>query len=117
MKPYSLPFQLTNWETIPYTEHPGETGMARWRTWESGGLRMRMVEYSANYKADHWCEQGHLVFCLAGEVISEMKTGEQHILRQNSSYQVSDGLSSHRSISSSGATFLIIDGSFLERLA
>lgn len=95
------------------TVHPGETGFATWRTRQLDGLRIRMVEYSENYAADHWCEKGHLLFVLEGELITELSTGEKVILRKGMSYQVSDNLSSHKSVSHAGARLLIVDGSFL----
>jgi hypothetical protein len=71
----SIPFQLCDWESIQATEHPGETGKAYWKTREFGSLRIRLVRYSAGYKADHWCEKGHIVFCLEGELGTELKDG------------------------------------------
>jgi quercetin dioxygenase-like cupin family protein len=78
------------------------------------GLRIRYVEYSKNYIADHWCEKGHIVYCLEGEVTNELKDGTKSILRQGMSYIVSDDLSSHRSITKNGVHLLIIDGNFLQ---
>lgn len=111
---YSLPFQVTDWNTIEPTLHKGETGEARWRTWIQDGLRLRMVEYSPNYKADHWCEKGHLLFVLEGEMITELKNGKSFMMKAGSSYQVSDELSSHRSHTETGAKLIIIDGTFLK---
>jgi len=110
---YTIPFDVTDWTTVSTTTHPGETGEATWRTLQLGGLRIRMVEYSANYLADHWCEKGHLLFVLEGELITELKGGEKHKMTKGMSYQVSDELSSHRSFSPKGAKLLIVDGSFL----
>jgi quercetin dioxygenase-like cupin family protein len=80
----------------------------------TAGLRIRKVQYSENYKADHWCSLGHILYCLEGELVSELADGRSFILNAGMSYQVSDGASSHRSISKQGATLLIIDGSFLK---
>jgi hypothetical protein len=109
----SIPFQLCDWESITATEHPGETGMAYWKTRAFGNLRIRLVRYSPGYKADHWCEKGHIVFCLEGELGTELKDGSIHILKKHMSYQVSDLLSSHRSFTKEGALLLIVDGAFL----
>lgn len=109
----SIPFQQTDWESIPATVHKGETGEAYWRTKEYAGLRIRRVEYSAGYKADHWCEKGHIVYCLEGEMVTELSNGSSHLIKKGMSYEVSDGMSSHRSTSEHGATILIIDGAFL----
>ncbi|HEY4149126.1 MAG TPA: DHCW motif cupin fold protein [Chitinophagaceae bacterium] len=110
---YTIPFQTINWESIEKTEHKGETGSAWWRTIHQDGLRIRRVEYSPGYLADHWCQKGHIVHCLEGEFVSEMENGEVFTLSKGMSYVVSDGLSSHRSITKDGATLLIIDGGFL----
>jgi len=114
MENKNIPFQTIDWSTIPQTEHKGETGVAYWRTIQFTGLRLRIVEYSAGYKADHWCEKGHVVYCLEGEVLNEQKDGTNSILTKGMSYVVSDDLSSHRSVTEKGVKLLIIDGDFLQ---
>ena len=110
----NIPFQTIDWKNIPRTEYPGTTGTAYWQTMQFDGLRVRYVEYSENYVADHWCEKGHIVYCLEGEVINELKDGSQSILKKGMSYIVSDDLSSHRSVTKNGVHLLIIDGAFLK---
>lgn len=110
----NIPFQTVDWEKIPKTEHKGETGIAYWQTIQFQGLRIRIVEYSAGYVADHWCQKGHIVHCLEGEVINEQQNGENSILTQGMSYVVSDELSSHRSVTEKGVKLMIIDGYFLK---
>lgn len=114
MKPSEIYFQSIDWSVIPKTIHPGEKGSAIWQTIQFGGLRLRIVEYSAGYLADHWCRKGHIVHCLEGEFVSEMQSGERFTLTKGMSYIVSDELSSHRSVSESGVKLLIIDGDFLK---
>ena len=109
-----IQFQSIDWSQIPKTEHKGETGIAYWQTVELPGLRIRLVEYSKNYKADHWCEKGHFVYCLEGKVINELKDGKQTLLKPGMSYIVSDQLSLHRSITKEGVKLLIVDGDFLK---
>lgn len=92
----NIPFQTIDWSKIPKTEHTGETGLAHWQTRQFEGLRIRIVEYSAGYVADHWCEKGHFVHCLTGEVVNEQKDGTSSVLTPGMSYVVSDDLSSHR---------------------
>jgi hypothetical protein len=108
-------FQATDWSNIPFKEYPGETGVAYWRTIQYGKLRIRIVEYSQNYRADHWCEKGHIVYCIEGRMVSELSDGRIIPLSKGMTYQVSDGASSHRSISSDGVKLLIIDGDFLKK--
>lgn len=114
MKFNSIPFQTTDWNNIPKSIHPGVTGVAYWQTLQFGELRIRMVEYSENYLADHWCEKGHIVYCIDGEMVSELSTGEKYTLTKGMTYQVSDDLSSHRSYSKQGVKLLIVDGGFLK---
>jgi uncharacterized cupin superfamily protein len=110
----NIPFQAIDWEKIPSTQHQGETGTAYWQTLEFPGLRIRLVVYSKNYLANHWCQKGHIVHCLEGEVINELKDGSKTLLSAGMSYVVSDKLSTHRSISQTGVRLIIIDGDFLK---
>lgn len=109
----NIPFQAIDWKNTVKTEHKGNTGVSFWRTLQFGKLRVRIVEYSAGYMADHWCQKGHIVHCLDGEFVSELKDGNKFILSKGMTYIVSDDLSSHRSFSENGAKLLIIDGAFL----
>lgn len=109
-----IPFQTTDWSRIAATEHAGESGMAWWRTLMYGDLRVRLVEYSAGYKADHWCAAGHILFCLEGELVTELQDGRQFTLKAGMSYQVSDNMGAHRSITATGARLFIVDGGFLK---
>lgn len=110
----NVPFQTILWGEIEKTEHPGETGVAHWQTRQFDGLRVRLVEYSPGYLADHWCTKGHIVHCLEGEFESELQTGEVFRLTRGMTYVVSDELSTHRSVSRTGVKLLIIDGDFLK---
>jgi hypothetical protein len=109
----ALPFRVIDWATIQKTDHDGETGKALWQTLQFDGLRVRIVEYSAGYIADHWCQKGHIVHCLTGEFVSELSNGEHFTLTAGMTYIVSDDMSSHRSTSTHGGRLLIIDGAFL----
>lgn len=109
-----IPFQAIDWSTVPTAEHPGATGTSFWQTLQFAGLRLRIVEYSGGYLADHWCQKGHIVHCLEGEFISELADGAAIALTRGMTYVVSDNLSSHRSHSAGGAKLLIIDGDFLK---
>ena len=109
----TLPFQTINWNSIEKVEYKGESGVALWQTAQFDGLRIRLVEYSEGYLADHWCRKGHIVHCLEGEFVSELITGEKVKLTKDQTYVVSDEVSSHRSFSATGVKLLIIDGDFL----
>jgi uncharacterized cupin superfamily protein len=110
----NIPFQTIDWSAIPKNEHRGETGTSFWQTMQYPGLRMRLVEYTAGYFANHWCQKGHIVHCLEGEFVSELESGQNFTLSKGMSYVVSDDLSSHRSVSKNGVKLLIIDGDFLK---
>lgn len=109
MKIENVPFCVTDWNSAPATEHPGESGVAHWRTVEQGNIRVRMVEYSPGYLADHWCSRGHVLYVLAGELVTELKDGRRFTLRPGQSYQVADNEEPHRSRTEAGATLFIVD--------
>lgn len=104
-----LPFGITDWANVEATEHPGETGVALWRTRQFQDLRVRMVDYSPGYRADHWCHKGHILLCLAGELHTDLEDGRTFVLRPGMSYQVADGAEAHRSSTSTGARLFIVD--------
>lgn len=104
-----IPFGVTAWSAVEPTEHAGERGVARWRTRQFGDIRVRMVEYSPGYVADHWCEKGHVLLCLAGELRTELRDGRTFVLTPGTSYQVADGAEPHRSSTATGATLFIVD--------
>jgi hypothetical protein len=108
-----IEFQTINWDLVTTTEHKGESGIASWKIVQFDDLRIRVVEYSKGYLADHWCKKGHIVHCLEGEFVSELENGDRFSLTKGMTYIVSDELSSHRSISENGVTLLIVDGHFL----
>ena len=109
MRIESVPFMTTDWSTVPATEHPGETGTARWRTIERGNIRVRMVEYTPGYVANHWCLKGHVLLCLSGYLDIELGDGTRLRLDAGQSYHVGDGEPPHRSSAPEGAQLFIVD--------
>ncbi len=110
MKIPPLAFTTTDWAAVPPTRHPGETGFALWRTLTIGDLRVRVVEYSPGYRADHWCDRGHVLYVLEGELETELRDGRRVTLTPGMSYQVSDfGDAAHRSATAVGAKLFIVD--------
>jgi hypothetical protein len=105
----NIPFCTTDWSQIAPTEHKGETGLATWRTQQFDSLRVRMVEYSPGYLADHWCKKGHILLCLEGELHTELADGREFVLTRGVSYQVADDAEPHRSSTSTGAKLFIVD--------
>ena len=108
-----ISFQTINWNNLPGTESCGISGTSYSQSKEFPGLKIRIVEYSAGYLADHWCQKGHIVYCLKGEVINEQEDGEQFNLKEGMGYVVTDNMSSHRSRTEKKVKLLIIDGDFL----
>lgn len=104
-----IPFGITDWSRVARTEHQGECGRAHWRTRWFGSVRVRMVEYTPGYVADHWCAKGHILFCLEGELHTELEDGRTFTLRPGMSYQVADNAEPHRSSTVAGATLFIVD--------
>ena len=104
-----IPFGITDWSQVPTTEHTGDPGVATWRTREFGSVRVRMVEYSPGYVADHWCSRGHILLVLEGTLTTELADGEIVTMEAGSSYQVGDDVRPHRSSTELGARLFIVD--------
>lgn len=109
MQMSGISFGTTDWSAIPPTEHPGESGKAFWRTCQFGTIRVRMVDYTPGYLADHWCSKGHILLCLEGELHTELDDGRTFVLRPGMSYQVADNAEAHRSSTPCGAKLFIVD--------
>jgi quercetin dioxygenase-like cupin family protein len=109
MDMHDIPFGTTDWSLVPATEHKGETGMALWRTQQFATVRVRLVEYSPGYRADHWCSKGHILFCLEGELHTQLADGREFVLTPGVSYQVADNAEPHRSHTTTGARLFIVD--------
>ena len=109
MQMSGIPFGTTDWSQIERIEHNGETGFAYWRTRQFGNIRVRMVEYTPGYLADHWCSKGHMLLCLEGQLETELRDGRKFILTPGMSYHVADNAEPHRSSTGIGARLFIVD--------
>ena len=109
MEIHHLPFATTDWNQVEPSEHHGASGMATWRTCQFGPIRVRMVEYTPGYLADHWCRKGHVLLCLDGELHTELEDGRTFLLKAGMSYQVADNAEAHRSSTVTGARLFIVD--------
>ncbi|MEH6372094.1 DHCW motif cupin fold protein [Pectobacterium carotovorum] len=105
----NIPFGTTDWSQIEPTEHRGETGIAYWRTQSFDNIRVRIVEYTPGYLADHWCSKGHILLCLEGELHTELDDGRVFVLKPGMSYQVADNAEAHRSYTETGAKLFVVD--------
>jgi quercetin dioxygenase-like cupin family protein len=106
---FDIPFGTTDWSDVERTEHAGETGKAFWRTRNFNNIRVRMVEYTPGYLADHWCSKGHVILCLEGELHTELEDGRVFVLKPGMSYQVADNAEAHRSRTPVGAKLFVVD--------
>ncbi len=109
MRIEGVPFMTTDWSTVTPTVHPGTSGVALWRSIEQGNIRVRLVEYSPGYEADHWCRRGHVLLVLEGELVTELDDGTRVTLTPGTSYQVADDAGAHRSRTATGAKLFIVD--------
>ncbi len=109
MQMASIPFGTTDWSAVKRTEHKGKHGLAWWRTRQFDDIRVRMVEYSPGYEADHWCSKGHILLCIDGELDTVLEDGRAFTLRPGMSYQVADDAEAHRSHTKVGAKLFIVD--------
>ncbi len=109
MKLENFPFQTLNWASVPKEEHQGETGIAYWQVQTMNDIRIRLVEYSPGYKADHWCSKGHIIYCLEGEMDTELEDGRIMKLTKGMCYMVGDNNEAHRTSTNTGCTLFIVD--------
>ena len=109
MKIGNLPFDTVDWAAVEVTTHAGTTGVAHWRTRQLGDVRLRMMEYSPGYEADHWCSKGHFMLCIEGELETELADGRRYTLTPGMSYHVADGAEPHRSRTRAGAKLYCVD--------
>jgi quercetin dioxygenase-like cupin family protein len=113
MRISDVPFHVMDWATVEQTNHRGASGEASWRTRNVGPgdnpIRLRLVEYSPGYVADHWCEKGHVLFVLEGQLETRLKDGRTFTLRAGMSYAVADGAEPHLSSTATGARLFIVD--------
>lgn len=109
MNIHDVPFNSIDWNKITPTEHKGTTGMAYWRTFEMGNIRVRMVDYTPGYQADHWCKRGHVLLVLQGELLTELEDGRKFTLKEGMSYQVAEDIQPHRSSTQTGVRLFIVD--------
>ena len=105
----SFPFQTLNWSAVPKEEHKGDSGIATWQIQVMNDIRVRMVEYSPGYKANHWCSKGHIIFCLEGEMDTELEDGRIFTLSKGMTYFVGDNCEAHRSSTKNGCRLFIVD--------
>ncbi|MES2772900.1 MAG: DHCW motif cupin fold protein [Bacteroidota bacterium] len=103
------PFEIVDWAGVAAEIHKGDSGSASWRVMHIGNIRVRMVEYSAAYEADHWCSKGHIIYCIEGEMETTLADGRKYLLKKGMTYHVGDGNEAHRTTSKEGCRLFIVD--------
>lgn len=104
-----FPFSITDFNSIEPEIKTGITGSAEWRVMMRDDIRIRLVKYSPGYFADHWCSKGHIIYCVEGEMITELQDGRKFNLAKGQVYTVGDNSDAHRSYTESGCTLFIVD--------
>ena len=102
-------FQTLNWNSVPKEQKTAESGTVFWRTKHVGEIRVRMVEYGPGYKSDHWCNKGHVILVVEGEMDTELKDGRVYRVAAGMCYFVGDDSEPHRSSSLKGCRLFIVD--------
>ena len=100
---------LFNWDNLVAEKFDGETGYATIKTQIVGTIKIRQVKYSSNYLADHWCDKGHIVFVISGQLILEHINKTELVINSGSTYVVGDNSMAHKAKSTVGSLVLIID--------
>lgn len=109
MKIESFPFQAISWTSVPLEEYKGETGTYYTQQLMMSDIRVRMIEYSTDFKADHWCTKGHVLLCLEGELDILLKDGRKMKLLKDMSLFIGDENEPHFISTAIGCKLFIVD--------
>ncbi|HEX8332246.1 MAG TPA: DHCW motif cupin fold protein [Segetibacter sp.] len=104
-----FPFSTTDWSIVEPVIYTGITGIATWKTIYKDDIRIRLVEYSEGYVADHWCSKGHIIFCIDGEMETQLEDGRKYKMSKGMMYTVGDNADAHRTSTTTGCTLFIVD--------
>ncbi len=105
----SFPFSATDFDQVPVEIHNGTTGVAEWKIILRDNVRIRLVTFSAEYLSDHWCNKGHIIFCVDGQMVMELENGNRHPIKKGQMHTVGDKIDAHRTYSREGCTLFIVD--------
>mgnify|MGYP001765612062 CR=1 FL=1 len=106
----NTPFMPVDWERLTAEKHPGELGMSVWRTQNTPGLRTRIVLYTPGFRSDHWCERGHVLLVLEGELTGDLKDGRTFTFRAGQGFVAGDDAANpHKAHTGPGAKVFIVD--------
>jgi quercetin dioxygenase-like cupin family protein len=99
------PFELIDWTQVPAEE--GSPSSRRTRTFS--GMNVRVVELAPGHNNEFWCEKGHVIHCLEGEVTIEIQGGGTYLLRAGMTCHVGDCSDPHRGRTTTGAKLFLVD--------
>lgn len=98
-----------DWSSQPAREIHGTHGRALERTTSLGSIRVRLVEFSPGYEADHWCTRGHIAFVVEGTCTLRIDDGRAVTLSRGQSFTVGDEIDAHMLVTEHGAIVFLVD--------
>jgi hypothetical protein len=104
-----LPLEATDWGSVEEERQPGATGHAISKTRSYADVRVRFIEYTPGYLADHWCSKAHVIYCIAGEISIELDNGHRLNVRKGMSLATEQDGTRHRLSSDIGAVIFVVD--------
>ena len=100
----------TDWSSLVSESVEGLSGNSRSKSIKYGNIRMRTMEYSPGFEADHWCPRGHIIFVLEGEITIKLKDETEQKISKGMSFICGDNETNpHMVYSKKGAFVIIID--------
>jgi mannose-6-phosphate isomerase class I len=103
-------FHSIDWEMLQTEEHKGESGTSYWRIYETDDFRVRMIEYSPEFRLEHFCSKGHIILVVDGKLSLEIKNNGKIELEEGMSFLIGDSQkNSHLAFTKTGAKVFIVD--------
>ena len=80
MRISDIPFGVTDWQAVEH-DQAWRRGRSDLADGQFGDLRVRLVEYSAGYVANHWCQKGHILSLRRRrELVTDLQDGRSFTL-------------------------------------
>jgi quercetin dioxygenase-like cupin family protein len=105
----NFPFDIVRWASQPAVTQPGTSGIATVKTVRLGEMRLRKIEFTPGYCADHWGSKGHIGFVLSGSLSIALENGGVFEVPAGDSFHVGDDRNLHRAETRTGATVILVD--------
>ena len=110
MKLNDVSYSLIDWQNVESTEVKGITGHAFWKTKKFNDLRIRIIEKSPGYRADHYCKKGHVIYVIDGEMVIDFENGEKFSVSAGQTVFLGDDPEfGHSTFTENGIKYFIID--------